>query len=334
MEEKSVLITGATGFLGGYAVDEFLANGYTVYAMGRNVARGMELEARGAHFVCCDLGDEDVLAEWMQMVRYVAHVGAKSTVWGQWKDFEASNITGTENVARAAVRAGVEKLVYVSSPSIYSGNRDRLDITEDDFDTGNDLNYYIRSKIISEERLHLICSGKIAYNIIRPRGLVGVGDTSVIPRLIRANKKIGIPLLNGGQNLVDMTSVENAAYALRLCLEADDPHGSVYNITNGEPRVFVEILQQLFDDMGEKPRFRRLNYKLIYGAASALEKWYILRKEYDKEPALTRYTVCTLGHSQTLNIDKARQQLGYTPKVTLNETIKKYAEHYREHRKN
>ena len=330
---KVVLITGSTGFLGGYTVEEFLSNGYEVIALGRNAERGAELEKMGARFVKCDLGDVDKLREVCHGVDAVVHVGAKSTVWGRWEDFENANIIGTENVLCAAIACGVQKFVYVSSPSVYSGDSDRFDIKEEEFDRNNDLNFYIRSKILSEEMLHEKAAGKIKYNIIRPRGLVGVGDTSIIPRLIRTNGKIGVPLLNGGKNLVDMTSVENVAYALRLAVEADDESGSVYNITNGDPRVFSEILEELFRNLGVKPRYLKINYRLMYSIASALEKWYRFRKEYESEPALTRYTVCTLGHSQTLDISRAREALGYSPKVTLNETIKKYAEHYNEHSK-
>lgn len=331
MREKSVLITGATGFLGGYAVKEFASNGYRVIATGRNEKRGKTLESENVIFEKCALSETDKLTRLMENVTYVAHVAARSTVWGRWEDFEQDNVVATENVARAAISAGVKKLVYVSSPSIYSGNSHRLDIREHEFDRENDLNFYIRSKILSEERLHAVAKGKIEYNIIRPRGLVGAGDTSIIPRLIRVNGKTGVPLFGGGKNLVDMTSVENAAYALRLALEASDESGEVYNITNGDPREFRGILEQLFSDIGVKPRFLRLNFKLVYNIADMLERMYARKGEYEKEPALTRYTVCTLGYSQTLNIEKARRNIGYAPKVTLDETIKKYAESYNEH---
>lgn len=331
---KTVLITGATGFLGGYTVDEFLKNGYEVIALGRNAVRGAELEKIGARFIQCDLDDCDKLQTACAGVSAVVHAGAKSTVWGRWQDFENANIVGTKNVAEAAVKNGVQKLVYVSSPSIYSGNTDRFNIQEDQFDKNNSLNFYIRSKIKSEQVLQEVAAEKIRYNVIRPRGLVGVGDTSIIPRLFQVNEKLGVPLLNGGKNLVDMTSVENVAYALRLAVEAHDPSGSVYNITNDDPRVFIDVLEQLFAELGVVPKYFKLNYNLMFSMAAMLEKWYALKKQYDKEPALTRYTVCTLGHSQTLDITRAKNSLGYAPKVTLDETIKRYAEHYNEHRKN
>ncbi len=331
---KNVLITGATGFLGGYTVKEFLSNGYDVTAIGRNDRRGEELKKMGAQFVKCALEDSEELQKLCVGMDAVVHAGAKSTVWGRWEDFEKSNIIGTKNVAEAAIKGNVKKLVYVSSPSIYSDNSNKFNIKEEDVDEKNDLNFYIRSKILSEKVLHQTAKGKIKYNIIRPRGLVGIGDTSIIPRLIRANEKIGVPLLNKGQSLVDMTSVENVAYALRLAVQSDDESGSVYNITNDDPRVFVDVLETLFKEMGVKPKYLKLNYNLMYSIALLLEKWYTLRKEYDDEPMLTRYTVCTLGHSQTLDISRAKKFLGYSPKVTLDETIKKYAEHYNEYTKN
>ena len=64
----------------------------------------------------------------------------------------------------------------------------------------------------------------------------GVRDTSILPRVLRLSRKIGIPLIRGGEQLMDMTCVENVALAIRLALEAKEAHGQVYNITNGETK--------------------------------------------------------------------------------------------------
>ena len=82
---------------------------------------------------------------------------------------------------------------------------------------------------------NIIKSSKLNYMIIRPRGLFGVGDTSIIPRLLELNKKIGIPLFVEGKQKVDITCVENVAYALRLALENNQYSREIYNITNDEP---------------------------------------------------------------------------------------------------
>jgi dTDP-4-dehydrorhamnose 3,5-epimerase len=122
-----------------------------------------------------------------------------------------------------------------------------------------------------------------------------------------------------------MTCVENVAYAIRLCLENEQAIGKVYNVTNGEPREFKQILEQLFTEIGHKPKYLKLNFSVMYTFASCLEKIYKLFSIYSKEPIFTRYTVSLLGFSQTLNIERIREDLGYEPIVTLDEGIKQYA---------
>lgn len=323
---KKVLVTGATGFLGKYLIEDLLNNDYEVVAQGRkeNVLNNIK-EKYNVEILKCSL---DEIKDVELNVDYVIHAAALSTVWGKWEDFYNSNVVGTENVINFCKKNNVERLVYVSSPSVYSAKHDRLNIKEDDFDKNNQLNFYIKSKILAENLINSIEDDKLEKVIIRPRGLFGIGDTSIIPRLIKANRKIGIPLFNDGKNIVDITCVENVATALRLAIESENAVGRTYNITNGEPREFKNILEELFKQINEPPKYLKINLNLMYGVSSVIEFIYKLFHIY-KEPMITKYNICTLGYSQTLNIEKAKKDLNYIPKMTLSEGIKKYAEDYK-----
>lgn len=318
-----VLATGATGFLGKYLVEELKNNGYEVIAQGRNEKRLNELkEQYDIETLCADLSE---IATKELKVDYVIHAAALSTVWGKWDDFYNSNVVGTKNVIEFCKKNNVKKLVHVSSPSIYTEKADRLNINESEVDKNNKLSFYIRTKIMAEDLVNDAFKEGLETVIIRPRGLFGIGDTSIIPRLIKANRSIGIPLLNGGKNVVDITCVENVALALRLALESDCDAGKTYNITNGEPTEFKQILESLFTKIGEEPHYKKLPLGLLFFLATFLEGWYKLFRIY-KEPSITRYTVMTLGYSQTLNIEGAKKDLNYKPIMTLEEGIIKYAE--------
>ena len=323
---KKVLVTGATGFLGKYLIEELLNNDYKVIAQGRkeNVLRNIK-EKYNVEIIKCSL---DEIKNIELKVDYVIHAAALSTVWGKWEDFYNSNVVGTENVIDFCKNNNVEKLVYVSSPSVYSTKRDRLNIKEEDFDKNNKLNYYIKSKILAENIINNVNTNQLETVIIRPRGLFGIGDTSIIPRLIRVNRKIGIPLFNNGKNIVDITCVENVAIALRLAIESKNAGGNTYNITNGEPKEFKKILEELFEQINEPPKYLKINLNLMYGVSAMIEFIYKLFHIY-KEPMITKYNICTLGYSQTLNIEKAKKDLNYIPRMTLSEGIKKYAEDYK-----
>ena len=323
---KRVLVTGATGFLGKYLVEELINNGYEVVAQGRkeNILNNLK-EQYKVNILKCSLNE---IKNIDMNIDCVIHAAALSTVWGKWQDFYDSNVLGTENVIKFCLKNNVRRLIYVSSPSVYSAKFDRFNIKEEDFDKNNKLNFYIKSKILAENLINKIDNQKLETVIIRPRGLFGIGDTSLVPRLINANSKIGIPLFNDGKNVVDITCVENVAYSLRLAMEKEEANGNIYNITNGDPTEFKNILDKLFTELEERANCRKMNINLMYFVASVIELFYKLFRIY-KEPMITKYTIATLGYSQSLNIEKAKKDLDYNPKITLEEGIKKYAEHER-----
>ena len=320
-----VLITGATGFLGKYIVEELKNNGYQVVTFGRNEKIGKALIDSNVEFFKGDIENKEDLLRAFQGCSAVIHAAALSTVWGKWNNFYKVNVLGTRNIVEICEKQGL-KLVFVSSPSIYAGAKDQLDVKENEAPKDNNLNFYIKSKIMAE---NIIKNSKLNYMIIRPRGLFGIGDTSIIPRLLDLNKKMGIPLFADGKQKVDVTCVENVAYALRLALENERYSQQTYNITNDEPIEFKEILTLFFNEMGTEGKYLKWNYRLILILVSILEKVYKLFG-IEKEPPLTKYTLYLMRYSQTLNIDKAKKELGYYPQISVLEGVKKYVKHIRE----
>ncbi len=325
--KKTVLVTGATGFLGEYVVRRLLPD-YRVLAMGRNRERGAYLERLGARFCEADFTEKSC-ARFFRGVDYVIHAGALSTVWGAWKDFYQTNVEGTARVARLCHSCHVKRLVYISSPSIYTEKRDRYQIRETDAPERNNLNFYIRSKLLAEREVMRWHARGLETVILRPRGLIGIGDTSLVPRLLRANGRTGIPLFGGGRFPVDLTSVENAAQACVLAMTAEGASGEIFNITNGEPTSFRTLLETFLESIGERPRYLRLPFGLVYGISCCMERiWRLLR--LTGEPPLTRYTVCTLGFAQTMDIGRAEKILGYRPEKTLEQSIREFGRRWRE----
>lgn len=316
----TALVTGASGFLGGYVVRELRAHGYDVIAAGRNAAA---LPA-GETFV----GDLDDLAQadLGRTVDVVVHCAALSSPWGRWAQFEHANVAGTARVLEFARHSGARRLVHISSPGIYAAPRDRVGIREHEVDPRHPMNGYIRSKLEAESLLqHAAAQGTgLEIVILRPRGIIGRGDPSLVPRILRVRERFGIPLMRGGRGLVDLTAVENVARAVRLAAEAPGVHGQAFNITNGDPRPFRAVLEQLLAGLGLEPRYRPVPTTVAYGVAALLEAVCGVLPGYP-EPPVTRYTVTTIAHSQTLDISRARDLLGYRPEVSLDESLAGYA---------
>ena len=325
---KKVLVTGATGFLGKYVVKELVEHGYQVRAFGRNSKVGRSLENTSVSFFQGDLTKADDVLEACKGMDMVVHAGALSTVWGPWEDFYQANVLGTKYVLETCRKTGIQRLVYVSSPSIYAAPKDQLGIKESDAPEENNLNNYIRSKLASEKLFKDYPD--VPSIILRPRGLFGIGDTSILPRVINLSQKLGIPLIGDGRQLMDMTCVENVALAIRLAIEAPEAKGEVYNITNGEPRAFRDLLEESLTGLGYPIKYRKLPATLLSGIASSLEFLY-KTLNLKGEPALTSYTYYLLRYSQTLDISKAERELGYHPKISISEGIEQYVQDYRKH---
>lgn len=321
-----VLLTGATGFLGKYVIEELSEHAYNIVAFGRNEKVGRTLENKNIKFFRGDFTNINDLYEASKNIDMIVHAGALSSVWGVWEDFYNTNIVGTENVLKICREKDIKRLVYISSPSIYAAPKDQLNISENEAPFENNLNFYIKSKILAEKKIKEYSD--VPTVILRPRGLFGIGDTSIIPRLLKLNNEKAIPLFDNGEQLIDITCVENVALAVRLALESDKAVNNIYNITNGEPKKFKEILDLFFYEMNIEGNYKNLNYFFTKIIVNILENFYKIFK-FQKEPILTKYTLYLLKYSQTLSIEKAKQDLNYQPKLTIAEGIKKYVEHSR-----
>ena len=325
----NVLVTGAYGLLGSHTVRELIENGYHVRAFGRDPEKLSKLaDEYGSSRIdtfCGDFCNAEDIEEACEGIDYVIHCGALLKGWGRRSEYIRTNVGGTKNVLDACAKHNIKRLVHTSSPSAHA-LKNNLNIKEEEQNENNRLSFYIESKLMAEKLVRE--QDKVPYSIIRPRGITGIGDKNMLPVLINVNRQIGIPLFQKGKVIVDLVCAENAALALRLCMEKEEALGQAYNITNGEPKLVTELAEEMFAALGTEARYIRLPFLPVYAAAGVLEGVWKLLKIYDKAPPLTRINVCTLGRSQIFSIEKARRELGYEPEVSLSEMIRKYAEDY------
>ncbi|MBP1915721.1 nucleoside-diphosphate-sugar epimerase [Lederbergia galactosidilyticus] len=321
-----MFITGGTGFLGKALARRLVKLGYEVTVLGRNEEVGRRLRGEEIHFASGKLEDAERLEALIHNHDYVFHCGALSSPWGKYEEFYQANVLGTKNVIAACEKHQVKRLIHVSTPSIYFYYNDRFDVREDDKLPEQFVNHYAHTKYLAEKEIDQAFSHGLPVITIRPRALFGPEDTTIIPRLIQVNQKRFIPLVDSGKAKMDLTYIENVVDALLLCIDSPSTTlGKKYNITNGEQVVFREILQQLFNQMGTPMKAKEISFKRAMKLAGILE-WgskYLLK---GKEPLLTKYTVSVLGKSQTLNIEAAKKELGYIPRVNMEEGIRLFVE--------
>ena len=318
------LVTGATGFLGGRLARMLAAAGRDVVATGRNPEAGQRLESPGITFRTVDLTSPEQLRA-LPPCELVFHCAALSSAWGPMAAFRRANVDATRNLLDYCRRAGTRRLVHISTPSIYFDFRDRTDVAEDAPLPRRFVNAYAASKYAAECLLNDAARDGAGPQvaILRPRGIFGVGDTALMPRLERVARRGRFPLLRGGRALVDITHVDNVAHAAMLAADAPlAAPAACYNITNGEPCAIGDILSAVLRPLFPGCRFTPLPYPPLHGAARLMETGARLLRL--GEPPLTAYGVGLMAFSQTLDISRARRDLGYSPPVPLQEGIDRY----------
>jgi len=321
-----ILVTGGTGFLGRHLAQRLVKQGHEVTITGRNITIGQTLEQTGLKFQAAQLEDANRIIPLCQNIDVVFHCGALSSPWGRYQDFYAANVIGTQNVIAGCQQYGVSRLIYVSTPSLYFDFQNRLNISEQAPLPAKPVNYYAKTKLQAEALIDQAFRDCLPVITIRPRAIFGPYDNAIMPRILRASRGGRVPLINGGKAVVDLTYVDNVVDALLLCQNAPDiALGKKYNITNGEPLAVKEILALVFKALELPYHPRRIPYPLAYTAAFLMEIW-----AHHREPTLTRYSVGVLGKSQTLDISAAQRELGYQPRVSILEGIKRYAQWYKQ----
>jgi nucleoside-diphosphate-sugar epimerase len=334
-----LLITGATGFLGRRTV-EILSQQHQIIAVGRNQKIGQTLESNSVKFYNCDLVDERSVLSLPNDFDMIIHSAALSSPWGKWNDFYQANVTATQNLIKLALKAkNFKRFVHISTPSVYFDFQDRFNVRESDPVADPAPCFYTKTKLMAEkELLNAQSQQKFPVVILRPRGLFGPGDTSIIPRLIKAKESGRLPIIGNGENITDLTYVDNVVEAIACSINGDEKiHGEIFNITNGEPTKLWDFLSSVLIDIGLTPPTQKLPYSLVFGV-SYMSELICKILPFDREPALTRYTTGLLAKSQTLDITKARDMLKYSPKVSLadgrNLTIKWWKESHVSQSKN
>ena len=323
------LITGATGFLGGALARRLHNMGWAVTALGRNPVKLNELEAEGIRPLRLDIQQMDELTASFKGMEIVFHCAAFPSPWGSFEKFHQANVIGTRNVVRACLENNVKRLVYVSTPSIYFDHNSRINVKETD-PLPNPISHYAATKLLAEEEIDKGFADGLACVSIRPRALFGEGDTVIFPRLIPRLESGRLPILGDGENVVDLTYIQNVVDALLLCAESPaNTLGKKYNISNGEPVKIWELVVRICDELGLPHPKRKVSHRTANAAASMLEFFYSFIPS-SPEPPLTRVSVSMMSNSTTLDISAARNELGYQPKVSVDEGVQRFLKWWKE----
>jgi len=316
-----VLVTGATGFLGGRLSRMLLAQGADVIATGRDRQAGVSLAEAGARFVATDLAATPGtrLAELFGPVDAVVHAAALSSAWGPREAFMAANVVATRNVRDMAAHAGARRFVLVSTPAVTFRFADRLAVREDE-PLPPPVNAYAEMKRVAE--METLADPRIDAMVLRPRAIYGQGDKALLPRLVRAAQAGPLPLLRGGRACVNLTHVDDACRAILAALAAPAGLRGVWNIACQEELPVRAIAEQAAARSGVAGRWRGVPWPLAREAVR-LAEWRALLTPGRPEPRITRYGLGLLAFTQTLDVSAARRDLGFAASIAFEEGLRR-----------
>lgn len=315
----SVLVTGATGFLGGAVARALRQLGATVLATGRNAALGAELQREGIAFRACDLSaDPGAVHEMVENCDAVVHAAALTSPWGSLADFTAANVTATRHIIEACEQTRVPRLVHISSPSVTFDFKNQPAVKEDAPWSLRPANHYIATKRIAETLVKEAAARGLEAVSLRPKALFGPGDTALLPRIVRVARSGTFPLIGTGDPLMDLTSISDAVTSVLLALRAPAScRGRVYHITSGDPQQRSAVLRTMLEACGLPVSHRRVPLGRALAAAAVLEAASRVFTLGRWEPPFTRYSVGVMGYEQTFDISAARAELGYAPQTDV-----------------
>jgi nucleoside-diphosphate-sugar epimerase len=308
------LVTGATGFIGGQIATRLVRDGYRVRCLVRASSNTAALRALDVELAVGDLTSPGSLAAAVQGCRFVLHSGALVSDWATIDEIRKINVVGTRNVLEAAAAALVERVVHVSSTDVYGypgGNG-----VEENHPQTRFGNWYAATKRAAETEVR---RGGVAHVIVRPATVYGPGSDDVVGEMARAMRGRQMLLVGGGRANAGLSYVENVVDAVVLALASERALGQAFNVTDGLDITWKRFLGDVADGLGYAQPRLSMPYGVAYGIGSTLEYGYrVLRgiTGLSTRPLLSRQAVQVLGRNQDFSNRKAREVLGWEPRVS------------------
>jgi nucleoside-diphosphate-sugar epimerase len=325
---STVLVTGGNGFVGRHTIPALQDRGRMVRVLALPGEKTGWLRSRGVAVYEGDVRCPETLAAPMRGAGAVLHLAAMMDVWRPIGDYRTVNVTGTENVCRAALAAGVRRLVHMSSSSVYGmGLGQSADESvplapfPDPYPITKAAGDLAVQRMIAEDGLPAV--------IIRPDQIFGPGDHLHFGRMadrLRAGRGV---IIGPGDNALPLVYVTDVVQGLLLALDHPNAIGQAFNITNDSPLTQRQLLGAVARETGGSPPRVHVPYRAACAAAHLAERITALTPSR-RRPPITRLGVAFFGTDNRYAIGKARRDLAFQPLVDLRQGVQLAAAWYRQ----
>lgn len=322
-----VLVTGAAGLLGSHVAELALERGDVVRVLVRPGEDVSWLARAGAEVCRGDMTDRASLQAAVRNMDRVLHCAARVGPWGPEAQYELVNVRGPELLVEAAIVAGVQRFVHVSSISVHGlvvGDR-----ADEMTPYGIERDPYCRSKTGGERVLRRLIEGKSApVTIVRPGLIYGPRDTNSFGRFARLIEQGKMAIIGSGNNHLPLIYVTDVARGILLASEADHAIGRAYLLVNDEPVTQHDYFNAIARELGVPPPRQHIPYHLALALGATAEMvGHLMRMK--QPPPLMRFGLKQIAGDNRFVISRARLELGFSPQVSLKEGVQKGIVWYR-----
>jgi nucleoside-diphosphate-sugar epimerase len=319
-----VLVTGGGGFLGTSVIKLLVQRGLAVRSLTRRFYPHLhELEVEQ---VQGDVADPRVVSLAVLGCQTVFHTAAKAGIWGSHQEYERINVEGTRNVIAACRAHGSRRMIYSSSPSVVFNGRDMKGADESAPYSKRFEAAYPETKARAEQMVLGSNAASLATISLRPHLIWGPGDNNLLPRIVARARGGHLRRIGRRDPLIDPIYIDNAALAHLLAADRLEPGSSIagrtYFVTQGETIPLWDMINHLLKAAHLAPVRRSVSRPLALAAAGVLEMTYVLSRRR-QEPPMTRFLARQLSTTHWFSIEAARRDLGYEPRVSIAEGLRR-----------
>lgn len=322
----NVLVTGATGFTGGHLARYLVARGHQVRALVRDPAAAKTL-GPGIELVQGDLTDRDALRTACEGIEVVYNIAALYRQAGLPKErYQDVNARAVGWLIEAAAAAGTRRVVHCSTVGVH-GDVERPPANEDAPLRPGDVYQWTKLEGESVARQTAARAG-VELVIARPTGIYGPGDRRLL-KLFKGVANGRFIMLGRGDIFYHLTYIDDLIEGFRLCGEVPAAAGRTYILAGGEVTTLKELVARIAKVAGVAPPSRSLPVWPVWTAGAIVEGVCAVLK---LEPPIYRRRVDFFTKSRAFDISRARAELGYAPRVGLDEGIRRTLDWYREYK--
>jgi ornithine--oxo-acid transaminase len=311
------LVTGASGFIGGRLAQRLVEEGHPVRCLVRPSSDTTMLENLDVEIAVGDLTSARSLACAVAGCDYVFHCGALVSDWATTEEIAQTNVAGTGSLLRASVDASVRRFIHFSTTDVYGyPGEPAIDET---YDATRFRNWYAQTKRDAEREVRRAeTENALDAVILRPATVYGPGSKDVVGEIARAIRARTMLLVDGGRAVAGLCYVDNLMDAALLALRHGAASGQAFNISDELAVTWREFTEHIAAGLGCSKVRWSMPYWLAHGVGFSLEHGYrLLRRTtgLHAPPLLSRQAVHVLATDQDFSSRRAREVLGWRPRV-------------------